>query len=43
MNIYTKYASFPQQDIIVDLKDYEHNKGIDLSKYNIAQIHDISF
>jgi hypothetical protein len=40
---YTKYASFDTQDIIVSLDGYVKGKGLDLSEYNIADIHDISF
>lgn len=40
---YTKYASFDIQDILVPLDSYVPGKGIDLSEYNIADIHDISF
>lgn len=40
---YTKYASFEVQDILVNLNGYVPGKGIDLSEYNIADIHDISF
>ena len=40
---YTKYASFDIQDILVSLDGYDPNTGLDLSRYNIADIHDISF
>lgn len=40
---YTKFASFDIQDIVVPLDGYVRGKGLDLSKYNIADIHDISF
>lgn len=40
---YTKYASFDIQDIIVSLDGYVPGKGLDLSQYNIADIHDIAF
>lgn len=40
---YTKYASFDIEDIIVPLDGYVHNRGLDLSEYNIADIHDIAF
>lgn len=40
---YSKYASFPIEDIVVPLKGYDPKKGLDLSEYNITDIHDISF
>lgn len=40
---YAKYASFPIEDIIVPLEGYDKELGLDLSEYNIADIHDISF
>ena len=40
---YTKFASFDIQDIVVPLDGYVRGKGLDLSQYNIADIHDISF
>ena len=40
---YTKYASFETCDIPVSLRNYDSKKGLDLSEYNIADIHDISF
>jgi len=43
LQVYTKFASQPVEDIIVPLKGYDKNLGLDLSEYNIADIHDISF
>lgn len=40
---YTKYAQFETQDIVVPLKGYSREHGLDLHEYNIADIHDISF
>lgn len=40
---YTKYATFETEELIVDLNDYVPGKGLDLSKYNISVIKDISF
>lgn len=40
---YSKFASFDIQDIIVDLDNYDPKDGLDLTEYNIADIHDISF
>lgn len=43
LTLYTKYASFPIEDIIIPLKGYDPHLGLDVSKWNIADIHDISF
>jgi hypothetical protein len=40
---YCKFASFSTEEIIVSLKGYDPHRGLDLSEYNIADIHDISF
>ena len=40
---YTKFATFQTEDIVVSLKGYDPKNGLDLSEYNIADIHDISF
>ena len=43
IELYSKYASFDIQDLIVPLSGYTLSGGLDLSEYNIADIHDISF
>lgn len=43
LTLYSKYASFEIEDIMVDLCDYEHGRGINLSRYNICDIHDVAF
>ena len=43
IEVYTKFATVETQDIIVPLKGYDPKLGLDLSKYNITDIHDISF
>ena len=40
---YSKFANFDIQDILVPIDSYDPKRGLDLSKYNIADIHDISF
>jgi hypothetical protein len=40
---YTKYATYEDTDIMVDLFGYDREKGLDLSEYNIASITDIAF
>lgn len=40
---YSKFASFDIQDILVPIDSYDPKTGLDLSRYNIADIHDISF
>lgn len=42
--VYTKYASFGEKYIMVNLRDYDHENGyLDIKKYNISSIKDISF
>lgn len=43
LELYTKFASFDIEDIIVEFDDYDDKRGVDVSRYNIADIHDISF
>ena len=43
IELYSKYASFDIQDLIVPISGYTLSGGLDLSEYNIADIHDISF
>jgi len=40
---YSKFATFEIQDIVVSLDKYDDRNGLDLTEYNIADIHDISF
>lgn len=40
---YTKYATYEDTDIMVDVRDYDPKNGLDLSQYNIAVITDIAF
>lgn len=43
LTIYSKYASFPREDLIIDAKEYIPGKGVDLKKYSVATVYDISF
>ena len=43
LELYTKFASFDVEDIVVSLEKYDPKCGLDLSEYKIADIHDISF
>jgi hypothetical protein len=43
LELYTKFASFDVEDIVVSLERYDPKLGLDLSEYRIADIHDISF
>ena len=40
---YSKFANFDVRDIMVPIDSYDPKLGLDLSRYNIADIHDISF
>lgn len=40
---YSKYATFEIDSVIVPLRGYDKQRGLDLSEYNFADIHDISF
>ena len=40
---YSKFANFDIRDILVPIDSYDPKLGLDLSRYNIADIHDISF
>ena len=40
---YTKYAYFPEKEVVASLSRYVINKGLDLSHLNIVSIRDISF
>lgn len=43
LTIYSKYASFPREDLIIDAKEYIPGKGVDLKRYSVATVYDISF
>lgn len=40
---YSKFASFEIRDILVPIDSYDPKTGLDLSRYNITDVHDISF
>ena len=42
IQLYTEYAYFPDQYILEYLSNYEPGKGINLSKYNVAGVTEIS-
>ena len=48
LELYTKYASFGERYIFVDMNDYNHtpigspDNGIDLSKWNVALVKEVS-
>ena len=41
LHTYTKYATFPDRYLMVDLHTYEENQGINLKKLNISVVKDI--
>lgn len=41
LSIYSKYAYLPEKFLTVNLKYYEHGKGIDLSEFNIMSVKNI--
>ena len=43
LTIYSKYASFPREDLIINANEYIPGKGVNLKKYNVATVYDISF
>ena len=42
LQLYTKYAYFPTQYLVVNLADYKPNEGICLKKWNVASVRQIS-
>lgn len=42
MSVYSKYAQFPNKYLNVNLKFYEHGRGIDLTEFNIQSVKDIA-
>lgn len=41
--VYTKYAYAPEKYLVVNLKYYEHGRGVNLSEFNIMSVKDVSF
>lgn len=41
--LYTKYATFQERYMTIDLSDYTEDGGINLKKHNISQVKDITF
>lgn len=42
VELYTKFASFEEKYLLLDLKDYEPGKGFDTSKYRITSVRDMA-
>lgn len=42
ISVYSKYAFTPEKYLTVNLRFYEHGKGIDLSEFNIMSVKDIA-
>lgn len=42
LQLYTKYASFPEKYLMINQSKYEHNKGLDLSPWNVVTVMEIA-
>lgn len=42
-HLYTKYATFQERYLCLDFKDYDEVKGLNIKKFNISRVKDISF